>query len=285
MPKRFSRTRGFAGSLEQHVMSKCLGLASIFAVGLFMVPNAAVAGAWTLNEGTGELIVTNTAVQASTYFTTGSVLQSIPHYNKEEAQALIEYGVTNWFTAMFQPSLQHVDIAPPFSGERSGFGYTDIGGRARIWSDDSWVVSAQATFRIPGTFDKTNPAAIGYTDPELDLRGLVGYSFKAGTMPAFFDVELAQRFRFDGPPDEFRTDVTFGIRPIDRWMFLAQSFNVISEGAGTWGFGSFAYHKFQLSAVYSLTTTLSLQLGGYSTYWGRNALQENGLVVGAWYKF
>jgi hypothetical protein len=257
----------------------------MLAIGLMGSPTAAFAGAWTLDAGTGELTVTGTAMQASSAFDSGSKLQSVPRYSKQEAQALIEYGVNDWFTAMLQPSLQHVSIAPPFGGERAGLGYTDIGGRARIWSDDSWVVSAQATFRIPGVFDKTNPAAIGYTDPEIEIRGLVGYSFKAGTLPAFVDVEVAQRYRLGGPPDEFRTDVTFGIRSAERWLLLAQSFNVISEGAGTWGFGSFAYHKFQLSAAYALTPRLSLQLGGYSTYWGRNALQENGLVVGAWYKF
>jgi hypothetical protein len=246
---------------------------------------AAFAGAWTLDAGTGELAVSATAMQANSVFDGKSTLQSIPRYSKQEAQVLVEYGVTNWFTTMFAPSLQHVDIAPPFGADRAGLGYTDIGGRARIWSDDSWVVSAQATFRIPGTFDKANPAAIGYTDPEIDIRGLVGYSFRAGTLPAFVDVEVAQRFRLGGPPDEFRADVTFGIRPAERWLLLAQSFNVISEGTGTWGFASYAYHKFQLSGVYALTPALSVQLGGYSTYWGRNALQENGLVVGAWYKF
>jgi hypothetical protein len=266
-------------------MTKRAGLRFIIATGLMTYATAAFAGAWTLDEGTGQLLVTSTAMQASTLFSTGNALQPIPHYNKDESQALIEYGVTNWFTAMFAPSLQHVDIDPPFAGARSGLGYTDIGGRARIWSDASWVVSGQVVFRIPGTFDNTNPAAIGYTDPEVDLRGLVGYSFKAGTLPAFVDVEVAQRFRIGGPPDEFRTDVTFGIHPADKWLLLAQSFNVTSEGAGTWGFGSFGYYKLQLSAVYEVTTSLSLQLGGYSTYWGRNALQENGLVVGAWYKF
>jgi hypothetical protein len=268
-----------------NIMTKRAGIRCILAIGLMSTATAAFAGAWTLDAGTGELIITGTAMQANSVFDSNSKLQSIPRYGKEEAQALIEYGVSNWFTAMLQPSLQHVNIAAPFGAERGGFGYTDIGGRARIWSDDSWVVSAQATFRIPGVLDKINPAAIGYTDPEIDIRGLVGYGFKAGTLPAFIDVEVAQRFRLGGPPDEFRTDITFGIRPVDRWLFLAQSFNVVSEGAGTWGFGSFAYHKFQLSAVYALTPTLSLQLGGYSTYWGRNALQENGLVVGAWYKF
>jgi hypothetical protein len=181
--------------------------------------------------------------------------------------------------------LQYVGIGAPVSAERAGAGYTDIGGRARIWSDASWVLSAQTTLRIPGVFDKSNPAAIGYTDPEIELRGLAGYSFKAGSMSAFVDLEVAQRYRLGGPPDEFRTDLTLGISPSDRWLLLAQSFNVMSEGAGTWGYGSFAYSKFQLSAVYALTPQIAVQFGGYATYWGRNALQENGLVIGAWYKF
>ena len=266
-------------------MTKRASLPFIIATGLMSHATAAFAGAWTLDQGTGQLIAVATAMQSSSYFTTGSALQSIPHYNKDEAQALIEYGITNWFTAIIQPSLQHVDIAPPFSGTRTGLGYTDVGGRARIWSDASWVVSGQVTFREPGTFDKTNTAAIGYTDPEVDVRGLVGYSFKAWELPAFIGVEVAQRFRLGGPPDEFRTDITFGIRPMERWLLLVQSFNVTSEGAGTWGYGSFGYYKAQLSAVYAVTPAVSLQFGGYSTYWGRNALQENGLVVGGWYRF
>ena len=278
-------TAGMAAANPIRHSRKHVAIPCLLAIGLLGSATPALAGAWTLDAGTGALVVTGTTSQANSVFDSGSKLRPIPRYSKDEAQALIEYGVTNWFTAMLQPSLQHVDIAAPFSAQRSGLGYTDIGGRARIWSDSSWVVSAQATFRIPGVFDKTNPAAIGYTDSEIELRGLAGYSFKTGTLPAFIDLEVAQRYRLGGPPNEFRTDITFGIRPAERWLLLTQSFNVLSEGAGTWGFGSFAYHKFQLSAVYAVTPTLSLQLGGYSTYWGRNALQENGLVVGAWYKF
>ncbi|MEA2990587.1 MAG: hypothetical protein QOG83_3298, partial [Alphaproteobacteria bacterium] len=29
----------------------------------------------------------------------------------------------------------------------------------------------------------------------------------------------------------------------------------------------------------------AVQAGGFTTFSGRNALQENGLVVGAWYRF
>ena len=206
-------------------------------------------------------------------------------HSKVELQALFEYGVTNWVTFMMSPSLQHVDIAAPVDAQRTGLGYTDIGGRLLLWQGSSWVLSAQTTLRVPGTFDKSNPAAIGYTDPELDIRALFGYSFTAGAWPAFVDVQLAQRFRFDGPPDEFRADVTLGVRVDPRWLVLLQSFNVISEGAGTLGFSSYAYYKFQLSAVYAVTPAMSLQLGGFTTYAGHNALQENGVVLSGWYKF
>jgi protein XagA len=192
-------------------MTKRAGLRFIIAMGLMSYTTAALAGAWTLDQGTGELIVTGTFMQSTEAFSTGSTLQPIPRYSKDETQALIEYGITSWFTAIVAPSLQHVEIGEPYDALRGGLGYTDIGGRARIWSDDTWVVSAQATVRIPGTYDNTNLAAIGYTDPEIDLRGLVGHSFNVGTMASFVDVEVAQRFRLEGPPDEFRADVTFGI--------------------------------------------------------------------------
>jgi hypothetical protein len=266
-------------------MIKRAGLLFSVGLGLIGLTGAAFAGAWTLDANTGALFVTGTAMQANTAFDGNNRLRSIPRYSKDEAQALIEYGVTNWFTAIFQPSLQHVDIAAPFNSERSGLGYTDIGGRVRLWSNGSWVVSAQTIVSIPAARDSSNLAAIGYTDRQVDVRGLVGYSFKAGTLPAFVDLQIAQRFRLGGPPNEFRTDATFGIRPAEKWLLLLQSFNVVSEGTGTWGFASYNYHKLQLSAVYALTPKLSLQLGGYSSYWGRNALQENGLVVAAWYKF
>jgi hypothetical protein len=266
-------------------MIKRAVLRFIVGIGVLELTGAAFAGAWTLDANTGAVIITGTAMQAATAFDGNNKIQAVPRYGKDEGQALIEYGVTNWFTAILQPSLQHVDVAAPFNAERTGLGYTDIGGRARLWSDGNWVASAQAVVSIPGTRDLSNLAAIGYTDTQIDIRGLVGYSFKVGSLPAFVDLQIAQRFRLNGPPDEFRTDVTFGIRPAERWLLLMQSFNVVSEGTGTWGFASYNYYKFELSAVYALTPKLSLQLGGYSTYWGRNALQENGLVVGAWYKF
>lgn len=258
----------------------CVGV----GLGVLVSPCAAFAGAWTLPEGSGQAVVTATTSTASSGFD-GSRLTPAPRYNKSELQGLIEYGVTDRLTVIGAPGLQHVDIESPTDARRTGLGYTELGGRYRLLQTDSWVLSGQATLQVPGTNDTSNPAAIGYTGVETDIRGLIGYGFALRAMPAFVDLEVAQHFRAGAPPNELRADATFGLRVAPQWLLLAQSFNVISEGAGTAPFASYDYYKLQLSAVYSLTASLSLQLGAFTTYAGRNALQENGMIAGAWYRY
>ena len=262
------------------MLKRCVAL---FVV--VMAPTAAMAGAWTLPDGTGQMLATIAASTATSAFDDNANLTSIPRYNKLDADVLVEYGFTDQLTLMLQSGLQHVDIAAPVDASRTGLDYTDFGARYRFFQADGWVVSGQALFEVPGTSQTTNPAAIGYTDFEADLRVLVGKSFMLGTMPAFVDIEAAQRQRGDGAPNEFRADGTLGVQVAPRWLILAQSFNVVSEGAGSPVFGRYDYEKFQLSAVYSLSATWALQGGGFTTYAGRNSIQENGLVAGVWHKF
>ena len=249
------------------------------------MPSAAWAGAWTLPDGTGQWLTTLTGTTATSYFTGGG-LASTPRYSKQELQMLIEYGLTDRLTAIFEPGLQSIDIASPTNANRFGLNYTEFGARYGFLESQYWVVSGQTTLRIPGTTDTSNPAAIGYTDVEADFRALLGHNFQLAGMPAFFDFELAERWRTDGYPSEFRFDGTLGVKVYPRWMLLLQSFNVVSEGSGILIFGgSYEYYKVQLSALYTLTDTWMLQFGGVSTYAGRNALQENGVVLGVWHLF
>jgi hypothetical protein len=263
---------------DRFTIGLCIGLC-------LLAPSRLWAGAWTLDAGSGQVFAGGLISTSSEIFDASRQLQPIPRYNKLEGEAFLEYGVTDRFTLMVGPGLQHIDIAAPVSAERTGLGYTELGGRYRLLLADSWVASGQVLVRVPGTFDNSNPAAIGFTDVQTDVRALLGRTFSVGKMPAFIDLELAQRFRGGGAPDELRADATFGIRPAPRWLLLAQSFNVISEGAGSWGFPSYDYYKLQLSAVYELTPSMALQVGGFTAYMGRNALQENGLVLGGWFKF
>jgi protein XagA len=243
------------------------------------------AGAWLMEEGHGQIVVTATGSEATEAFDHKRALVSTPRYEKFEFEGLFEYGVRDWFTAIVSPGLQHIDIAAPVDARRTGLGYTEFGGHGRLLQGDNWVLSVQGTVRIPGTFDAANPAAIGYNGIEQDLRLLFGYSFAIGAWPAFVDVQLAQRFRSGDPPNEARVDVTFGVRAMPQWLLLAQVFNVVSEGDSPPIYPSYDYSKFQLSVIYDLNPRWSLQAGGFTTFHGRNALQENGALVGAWYKF
>jgi hypothetical protein len=231
------------------------------------------------------MVATVAASTSTGAFDNGGGVVSTPRYDKLDFDALLEYGLTDQFTVIVQPGLQHIDIAAPISAARTGLDYTEFGGRYRLWQNSDWVLSAQALLEIPGTADRSNPAAIGYTDVEADFRLLLGHNFMLGALPAFAALEMAQRQRGDGAPDEFRADATLGVQVAPRWMVLAQSFNVVSEGAGSPVFGSYDYYKFQLSAVYALTPTWSLQGGGFTAYAGNNALQENGAIVGVWHRF
>jgi hypothetical protein len=267
------------------VVGTRVGVWLALVAGLVGLSSPAFAGAWTLPAGDGQVIVTSLASFAEQAFGSARAMQPAARYRKLELQALIEYGLTNRLTAIAMPSLQSIDIAPPMDARRGGVGYSEFGARYRVWETNGWVFSGQASVRVPGTDDIANPAAIGYTDFEFDIRALAGTSFPLCGFPAFVDLQAAHRFRVGGPPDEFRADVTLGINVTQRLMLLAQSFNVISEGAGAPGFSSYDYFKLQLSAVYALTPALSLQLGGYATYAGRNALQEDALIFAAWYRF
>lgn len=263
-------------------MKRCVGclLALVFA------PSIAWAGAWTLPEGTGQWLAGALASTSTTVFDGNWAPGSTPRYNKVELQALVEYGLTDRLTAIFDPGLQHIDIAAPTSAQRTGLDFTEFGARYAFYTDPTWVLSGQTTLRIPGTFETSNPAAIGYNEVEVDVRALLGHSFQFFSMPSFFDFEAAERIRTAGAPSEFHFDATLGVTVAPRWTVLAQSFSVISENEGIALYGgSYDYFKLQLSALYALTPTWSLQGGGFSTYAGRNALQENGVIFGVWHRF
>jgi hypothetical protein len=62
---------------------------------------------------------------------------------------------------------------------------------------------------------------------------------------------------------------------------MAQSFNTFSVGHTA----DHREHKAEVSVVYDLTQSLSVQLGGIATVAGENALRERGVVTALWVRF
>lgn len=265
----------------------CATIAAFVVSGVLPMTFAApvFAGAWTQSAGHGQAIATATFTRATRAFDGSGKAVPTPTYDKLEVNALTEYGITDWLTAIILPQTRTVSIGAPTDAHSSGFGYTELGGRARLWADSTSVFSAQVTGRIPGQSDSANPAEIGATDFEVDMRLLAGHSFTIGTWKSFFDAQGAYRIRYGDAPSEIRADFTLGTRPVADWMLLLQSFNTIADGSATGIFDDGREHKLQLSAVWDMTPNWSLQLGGIATVAGEHALRERGPVGAVWYRF
>ncbi|MFG1319959.1 hypothetical protein [Xanthobacter autotrophicus] len=259
---------------------------SVWALMLFAALPAR-AGAWTQEEGHGQVILQGSAVHSGSEFGPSSKLYDSRPYDKVEATLVFEYGASDWLTLIIAPQFLAVDLGAPAPSSYAGPGYTDAGARVRIYNENDVVVSAQVVGRLPGTGNSQSAAAVGYEDAELDLRLLAGWSFPLFGKAAFLDLEAAQRLRFGDPPDEFHLDLTLGVRVAERWQVLFQSFNVISEGAGEGPyFGtSYEYYKLQLGAAYDLSEAVTLGIALVSTVFARNAPQENGVVLTGFYRF
>lgn len=241
------------------------------------------ASAWPQPQGEGQVIVTGVHSHSDKGFDAAGNTVDINDYDKTEAYVLVEYGVTEDLTVLATPSFSHVTVDR--GDKSSGPGYTELGARYRLASSDDTVLSVQGSFRIPGKKRRDSIAQIGATDSEIDLRALAGVSFKLGGKDGFVDFQPGYRIRNGGPPNEFRYDATFGIRPAPKLLLLAQSFNVISDGDGSGIFKRYRYSNLYASAVYDVAPKWSLQAGVLGTVAGRNSLRERGFLVGLWRRF
>ncbi|CAB3739029.1 transporter family protein [Paraburkholderia rhynchosiae] len=272
----------------EHAPVRCAATMRGCAAGavLMLATSHALAGAWTLPAGTGQAIVNTTATSNDRYFDDHGSPFSNQAYRKVETQFAVEYGITDSLTGFVAPSLLGTSVGGSAGDHYFGVGYTDLGLRKRVYSDGANVFSVQATARAPGARDAGNPAEVGYTGFEYDLRALYGRSFQIGNWPAFVDAEFGYRFRNGSPPGEYRVDLTLGARPAAQWLLLLQSFSVISDGVGRGVFNfRYSYYKIQPSVVWDFAPKWSAQLGVVTTVAGRNAWREQGVAAGLWRRF
>jgi hypothetical protein len=211
--------------------------------------------------------------------------RTISRETKVEASAYIEYGLRDWLTIFAQIAPERYAMAAPVSNTYSGLDYTTAGLRARVLQLDAFVVSIEGAALIPGAHDALRPAQAGNTGFNADARIQAGYSFSAGAWPAFADSSLGYRLREDGPPNEWRFDATFGVRPLPKTLLMLQSFNAISNGPGNAMFPAEQTHVAEASVVYDITDQWSLQTGVYTSIWVVNANRETGVQLAAWRRF
>lgn len=276
-------TGGRGGAGTSRAGGPCVG--SFFAVSLVLsclIPDCEVlAGAWTLEEGAGQ-VIWSVMFSKSPADLSGGFGSQLHDTTKTEVTLFAEYGVTRDLTLIAAPGFRRASVGASTS---SGPGYFDLGARYQVFRKGAAVASVQGIARIPGASDPTVSANLGYTNAEYDLRGLFGYGFKLGANDAFVDIQAGYRFRTAGPADEVRGDLTFGYRVWPDVLLLAQSFNTVSVGAAEGVFRPTREHKLQVSAVYDINARLSVQAGSFATVRGENVLRERAVFSAVWVRF
>ena len=250
-----------------------------------LAPSApATAGAWNRPTGEGLAIVDYTLGSGTDYFDGRGRLAPARAYSKSELAAYVEYGATDSLTLIARPSLDDVHIGAPDAGAYRGLGSSAVGAQWQALVFGPAVLAVQGTFSLPGSTSRSNPAVIGNTAREGDLRVLGGVSLPVPFRP-FLDLQGSYRIRSGGAAAQWHGDATFGFYPTDKLLILLQSFSTVPTGPGNALLPSSRATRLGVTGVYALTQAFALQLGAFTTAWGRNALRERGFTTGVWWYF
>jgi hypothetical protein len=249
-----------------------------------LLPTLAHAGAWTLNKGDAQVITSTTISGASKSFDSNGDPTEDVTFRKTFTSLYAEYGWNDWLTLVAVPEYASAISAGPGRATDRANNFAVSGGVRMRLLDDIGVLSVEAMARSAGAFE-LDTSFDEKPGEEFELRALYGTHFHAFGRDGCFDVEIAQRWTTGGRPNETPIDLSLMVDIGWKTQALLQNFNVISEGAGRPPFDHYRYDKLVLSLVRPVWGATSLQVGGFLSPAGQNALEEKGIFVSLWTKF
>lgn len=257
----------------------------LLSAGLLVVVFAAtetdaVAGAWTLPAGRGEVIATGLSSTAEERFGSGGEGTTPAGFAKGSASLFVQHGWTDRLTVFAKVEAgREADDASGYA--RSGLSEIIAGARFQVYSRSGFVASAG----LSGRLADEDGDGMKFGGTRIEPRLAAGYGFELFGLPAFLQAEAGYGWHAGGEGfDEAKIDLTAGLRPFERWLVLAQSFSTIAV-AGPGDEDAYAHHKLQGSVVYDIAEHWSLQAGVFATVAGENALEERGVVSAVWYRY
>ncbi len=253
-------------------------------IGLWALTAApASAGAWVRPAGSG-LTITTASHHAFALSTPDTA------FSKIETAIYAEYGLTDRLTVVgrvaretrFRRSARQISKAGSvytlsLNTVSQGWGELETGLRLRAFEHRDWVVSTQVSaIRSPADLENGLRARPVWGS---DVRILVGRSL-GGNM--FADAQLAHRNRSIEGGAEQRMDLTFGVRPAQRWLVMAQTYSAWGERSGGSDYES---HRVHISVTAPIADRLSLQFGAINSFYSDGLAPERAYMLALWREF
>jgi len=239
------------------------------------------AGAWTLKRHHWQTFNATTISTARAMFGNRAHGTRAVKFRKFLVQNTFEYGLNDNVTLFATPAyVSVISQTLPAKVTRATGSSLEAGLRILLFGRVG-KLSLQSSYKAAGPFDlseSSNQSAAR----QVEIRLLYGTGFKLMGDDGFLDFQAAQRWLSRGRPDETVVDLTAGLWLRNDTMVMAQSFNVVSSGNARPPFTYYRSHKVEMSLVERLSRHWSLQLGGYLSPAGQNALVEKGISVVLW---
>lgn len=263
--------------LYQCVM-RCIG----FIISLSLSA-AAHAGAWVQPQGNGLFIAQASYYGTDTYFDTNGNLQPQPRFQKYELQPYAEYGVLDWLTVGGSAYVQSVSQS---SQNNYGIADPELFARARIYQDDSQVVSIQPLVKLPSRFAQNSAVRGGSKSTDIELSALYGRNLNFISPHDYADVRLGYRQRDRGLSPQWRGDVAVGLGVTKTIQIVPALRTVIStnlKDATTFSEGGdldYNVLKAEVTGIYTLSDTQWVQASIFSHIAGIQTGDGYGISLG-----
>jgi protein XagA len=199
---------------ERNQMKQLVLRSLLAALVLAATASASIAGAWTAKKHAFyEKFAFNYYYSEDNFDKHGS------RHGTPDNGEFDEYNISNYFEYGLFESLTLINSLTykwlynendQLNAMGYGLGDVDLGARYKLLdSERIGIVSTQLLVKIPGTYDKSDALPLGNGQTDLEVRLLYGRSFYP-LLPAYGNIELGYRWRFEDPSDEFRYLVEFG---------------------------------------------------------------------------
>jgi len=252
---------------------KYAGLAVLAAL---CMAGTARAGAWPQVPGATQVIASYEPASADQGWDAGGNKVPLGKWTDQSEMLFVDHGVTEWLTvtARLTYKTYRTDVS-----RFSGLSSMEFGGRWTVRHTDRDVLAFGASVE-GGKGRRSDFDLTARQGTDTDLRIYAGHNFRFHGIDGFSDIQIARHLRqYDA--NQWRLDMTYGLKPSPKWMLLGQVFAGESDRQ-SWGRVQWA--NAQVSAVRNFGP-VGVQLGWRRTLYGRNVPQVNALIVGLWRDF
>ncbi len=238
----------------------------------------AQASGWAQKSGKWLVIQNNSFYYNNRYFDESGKNKSLGgYYRKYELNPYFEYGVTDEITVganLFASRAEQQNSSGYFSNY--GVGDSEIFSRFRLWQSGGFSFSTEAMVKLKSFTNEQKQPQIGSKNYDIGGGLSGGYGFSAYGENHFVNVDAGYRHRYGAPHDQLKFAVTAGVSLNKKWQIIPQVFVTSSTGKPQQALftqsssDDYNLTKLQISALYKVSSELSLQAGVFKDIAGRN---------------